>query len=1116
MDNLYGLTKRIDALTYNSQQVLNALVRSCIASGSSSGYRVVKYGNKIELTRADIYHLYNFYESWKAEGFPSGSAEFYSLLSAADARWGEGSLATEAVAKHSKILYLNDGNASRSDETEYWTELIRESASPNATVSSAPIPLNLRTPLYDENLSVKSFSQYETYLFPMGYYRNEILGTPGNGESYLAGGKDWTIDASGTLKLNGNHIVMGSVSNPDARVANYLDSVTTLSWGDESYAVGSRSLALGNRSVAVGDDSASLCTESVSYGRSSLAVGYRAKTLGMGSLSAGIQTVAGGASSVALNGCSETGGWAYKFTMKNVAPASEDTVATCPMMEYDEETRTCVPANSTSVYSSAASSTVLVVSAYEASNAALPFDIKVGDYVNLYDLSYVNSSGMTVGPTSDAGYAARMVSDLVTGVTAMDDGSYQITLKNGIVPENKDFSPVVSGMIAATTRKVKFYGDSGQVIADRSMYLGEDSAALNYYTIASGARQTVVGSMNVPNYEANFIVGSGTSYIETERYRANTLLVSKRYSYMKLANGEAGIGVSTVGGTIHDGEGYKMYNGAFLVAGNVTAGESLVWANTGVGMLRGKVGNTISGTIGIANKIDYFSKKGGVRALVQAVTGNAVITTTTGTMMDTMLTESDIVKSGERSIGIYSADGIEIKNGGGTSSERGIRIDSSSYLVVESDRSMKLTFGSLILSGDTFGALTADSSARSFMLSGSSAVVPGLAVAHEVGHSGFYTGQKSADLPVAGGENWDSGTWFHMMCSTAPGSNGGYSSASIAIPWSHALSNGYRPIVTVAKYGGGGAPWIHSKELAYADEVPAATRATYGTIAKYGYQSETGTSVADLGQGVNRFLPVLVRRDPDVDSRPSPWEGNCPYTADSSGAYWLEGRFIAGSDALWIARNDVSEAMVPSAALLCIENIRYGLVNDILTVSFVISNVFSRPSLYYDNDSRTTTNGLLVPFLLDCGVEPVATAGFESVASPDNTSVTLKCGSLHGTAQYYSTVDTKIAKPFNVAGLAFEDGMVMLSIQLPSTSDYFHNCGTTRYRVTLTGAVPFRATKAGCAEPGTTERVNSLAASVASLHHFRIQDWDNRNGIGPGYHNDINNSVLHRAMSMGL
>ena len=183
MNTLYDLATRLDALTANSQQVLNALIRSCVAAGSSSGYKVNKYGVPIELTRSDIYHLYDFYQSWEAEGFPSAEDDFNSLLARADDRWHTTStdrskLATDAVVKHSKILYMSRDEAvilanaeaseaaasSESMSDDYWVAKVRTSASPKGTVSSAPIPLNLRTPLYDENLSVKSFSQFETYL----------------------------------------------------------------------------------------------------------------------------------------------------------------------------------------------------------------------------------------------------------------------------------------------------------------------------------------------------------------------------------------------------------------------------------------------------------------------------------------------------------------------------------------------------------------------------------------------------------------------------------------------------------------------------------------------------------------------------------------------------------------------------------------------------------------------------------------------------------------------------------------------------------------------------------------------------------------------------------------
>ena len=57
MDTMYKLTKQIDALTYNSRAVLNALVRSCIAAGSSNGYTVKRFGVELTLGRTDIFRF---------------------------------------------------------------------------------------------------------------------------------------------------------------------------------------------------------------------------------------------------------------------------------------------------------------------------------------------------------------------------------------------------------------------------------------------------------------------------------------------------------------------------------------------------------------------------------------------------------------------------------------------------------------------------------------------------------------------------------------------------------------------------------------------------------------------------------------------------------------------------------------------------------------------------------------------------------------------------------------------------------------------------------------------------------------------------------------------------
>ena len=63
------LTKELDALTYNSRSVLNALIRSTVASGTSQGYTVTRAGIKLTLSRVDIYRLYQFYQAWAVNDF---------------------------------------------------------------------------------------------------------------------------------------------------------------------------------------------------------------------------------------------------------------------------------------------------------------------------------------------------------------------------------------------------------------------------------------------------------------------------------------------------------------------------------------------------------------------------------------------------------------------------------------------------------------------------------------------------------------------------------------------------------------------------------------------------------------------------------------------------------------------------------------------------------------------------------------------------------------------------------------------------------------------------------------------------------------------------------------
>ena len=576
MNTLYDLATRIDALTANSQQVLNALIRSCVAAGSSSGYKVNKYGVPIELTRSDIYHLYDFYQSWEAEGFPSGEDDFNSLLARADERWHTTStdrskLATDAVVKHSKILYMTRDEAvtlanaeaseaaasSESMSDDYWVAKVRTSASPKGTVSSAPIPLNLRTPLYDENLSVKSFSQFETYLFPMGYHRADIIGTPGNDEDYIAGGRNWTIDVTDTLQLGGNHIRLGRNSDTPPKLAGYGTKGLNISWGDDSYAFGNRSLAFVTHSVAQGDGSIVFGENCIGYGVNSfVAGGTDDATVGKISFATNFMNQAIGPYSFVANYLNAAGGWPYDFTF---AVTDADMVKTECQFTYIESEDMCVAKTIPGYIDSNGLYRVIRISALKAQYPCLPFDLKPKDSVVIYDMVRTNDSGQVHNPVDREGFSADPFITQISTVSKVykldNAGSptdeldyYEITLSKP-VPADAVYGNYIGGKIALRTVDRTRYDIDGKPIIDEPILLGDKSAVFGYANLSYGDNQTVVGQMSYPNKYAKFIVGVGSSYIQAQDsrdpYRSNGLVISDRYSYMKLANGKSYIGLST-------------------------------------------------------------------------------------------------------------------------------------------------------------------------------------------------------------------------------------------------------------------------------------------------------------------------------------------------------------------------------------------------------------------------------------------------------------------------------------------------------------------------------------------------------------------------------------------
>ena len=180
---------------------------------------------------------------------------------------------TDALVKHSKLLYLSSLNSGSIDDTEFWLGLIADSDNPKMISNSSPIPINLRTPVFDENLATTRFNQHPTYLFPAGYYKMDIMGYSGDDVDHRADGKSWTIGSDSFTNIESPAIAMGTIiEGADRKTAarrngnrdsnGDLNPVTySLAWGIDTHARGIASTAggaysmvsdAGYRSVAIG------------------------------------------------------------------------------------------------------------------------------------------------------------------------------------------------------------------------------------------------------------------------------------------------------------------------------------------------------------------------------------------------------------------------------------------------------------------------------------------------------------------------------------------------------------------------------------------------------------------------------------------------------------------------------------------------------------------------------------------------------------------------------------------------------------------------------------------------------------------------------------------------
>lgn len=717
MDTMYKLTKQIDALTYNSRAVLNALVRSCIAAGSSNGYTVRRYGKELTLTRADIFRLYDFYQCWANgsygyEPFTNKQEEFDDIVARCDAKWtGGDQLVTKSIVTHSKILYLVSTNKDE-EGTDFWLDLIRNSSSPKLVTNSAPIPLNLRTPLYDADLSTKSFSQYETYLFPSGYNKLAITGMPGDGEEHVGGGKSWVWDIDESIEVTAPRIVLGYHSNPVQRLENYGETKYSMSFGYETYALGERSVALGGLlNIAYGTDSATVGgVRALAIGpQSMVASGYINTTVGEDTLAANYAVHAIGPYSSALNRETVSGDYTYPFIIEG--DNSTPKVVDCEVIK-DPVTGNCIINDGgESVLEGGGRDTVRISNVYVTENGFDHINIAAGDDVVIYAQTRKVETGSVV-PTAVDGYAYKPLYFKVVKVTRQND-DYLVQL-DGSIPKGESLNSMLvsGGYISRVGLTLGELNYSGTPLTPKEWHPGEASTALNYNTFTAGVNQTVVGQMNRGERDAKFVVGTGSSYVGTDSFRRNGLVVAPGYGYMQTASRSASIGVSDYAGIPYrDYDAMFVASGAWLMHSGEGTYTGYSWVNdTRVesGLYRNGVDVESSHLTFVRSGSSYLSQTHDVTACLESNAGTVIINATSyvgsDSNYDSLLQQGPIgTDVGDKGVAIYSEHGMDIRN-----------LDESYDMSFYNSGYIAATFKGLLLTGNTWGALTTTDDARSF------------------------------------------------------------------------------------------------------------------------------------------------------------------------------------------------------------------------------------------------------------------------------------------------------------------------------------------------------------------------------------------------------------------
>jgi hypothetical protein len=701
------------------------------------------------------------------------------------------------------------------------------------------------------------------------------MGTPGNGDDYIAGGKNWTIDATDFLTLTGNHILLGTNTNPTNKMLGYGDKRNTISWGNESYAFGDLSLAFGNHSVAQGDGAIVFGHDCYGMGMDSfIAGGLDDVTVLRNTFATNWMNTAVATESFAANWNNYAGGWGYSFTFIGSDSGGIQTECSSNVTYLASEDMCISEKSITDTLSDSSLYKVIKISDVQVKYSCMPFDMKVGDQLVLYDFVVRNNRGMSRSATDIEGYAADPHYAKIVNVTKVgDDDSYdyEITLDRAVPIPNK-YGMFVGGTVSLYTRMLDEYDIDGKPTGTYQHEFGDTSAVFGHGNAAIGWNQMVVGQMSMPTTEAKFVVGAGSAYIGgssqgKEVYRANALVIGENYSYMKLANGKSYIGMATNMKTfdekcptndrltLHKGTIMKSSEPEEQISTSVTTDSDQAF------MLANKKNETLA-RIGLGSSLKPYFTSDYPTSVLQSLQGTAVIASGSYidvtkedverlNLVDTLLEESRTIKSrDEHGIAIYAEDGIEIRNTDNHTG-MGINIETCSYLT--------LTFRGLLLNGMTFRSLPATDESMSFILNrkdgyDKTGKLEDVYWGHGTGASGFYflngaysnarVFQSAVEgTSTAKDRNLYDNTQIHVFNSVAK-TGDLYHVASLAIP--EYPTNGWRvtrrPTVTIGQtYGVGGENqgMVQSRQIPYIDDVSIWSSAP---ASNFGYLKPTGVA----------------------------------------------------------------------------------------------------------------------------------------------------------------------------------------------------------------------------------------------------------------------------------